>query len=116
MSNALLFQGDENAESHLLHSDDWMNSKGVAEDAKCDQLYFTLDGNTCLCYEPITPVGNDWNHVQRLFCRQLSQLGQTQELFQKWKFFQFDATDIIDSYALRLKQCAQILGYNEGQV
>ena len=63
-------------------------------------------------------MGNDWNNQQRFFCGQFSKLGQTpEELSQRWKSFQFDeTTDTIDSYLLRLKQCAQILGYNEGQV
>ena len=38
-------------------------------------------------------------------------------MFQRWRNFQFDeATDTIDSYVLRLKQCAQMLKLNEGQV
>ena len=40
-----------------------------------------------------------------------------EELFQRWRSFHFDeTTDTIDSCGLQLKQCAQMLGYNEGQV
>ena len=41
-------------------------------------------------------------------------MGHTQdELFQRLRFYQFyEATDTNDSYALLLKQCDSMLGYN----
>ena len=107
---------DEDAESHLLYSDDWMNSHGIVEGVKCVRFHLTLGCDSHLWYESITPVANDWNNLQRLFWRWFSKLGLTQELFQRWRSFQFDeATDTIPSYVLRLKQFAQMSGYNEGQ-
>ena len=31
-------KGDEDAGSHLLHSNDWMSSQGIAEEIKCDRF------------------------------------------------------------------------------
>ena len=45
---------DEDMESHLLSSNDWMNSQGIAEDAKCGRFCLKLDGNAYLWYELIT--------------------------------------------------------------
>ena len=42
---------------------------------------------------------------------------EQEEQFQRWKWCQCDeATDIIDPYVLRFKQCAQVLGYKKGWV
>ena len=35
-------KNDEDAESHLLHSNEWMNSQGMAEDVKCGKFCLTL--------------------------------------------------------------------------
>ena len=82
-----------------------MNSQEIAEDTKCSMFCFTLGVDAHLWYESITPVGNDWNNLQRLFHVQFSKLGQTQgELFKKGRSFQFDeTTDTIDFCFLRLK-------------
>ena len=109
---------DKDAESHLLCSNDWMNSQGIVEEEKCAWFCLTLVGDAHLWYDPIQLTYNDWLNLQKLFCWQFSKLGHTQEeLLCRWRSFCFDETaDIIDSYVLRLKQCAQMLGYNEGQV
>ena len=60
-----------------MNSNDWMNSQGIAEDAKCGRFCLTLGGDAHLWYEFVTPVGNDWNNLQRCFCRQFSKVGQT---------------------------------------
>ena len=69
-----------------------------------------------LSYESITL----WAMIETIgktLCRQFSKMGQTQELFQRWRSFQFDeATDTIDSYVLSLKQCTKMIGYNKGHI
>ena len=65
---------DEDAESLLLHSYDWMNSQGIAEDTKCGRFCLTLVGDAHFGYKLVTPVGNDWSHLQRLFQRYFSKL------------------------------------------
>ena len=101
---------DEDAESHLICSNDRMNSKGIVEEWKCARFCLTLAANAHLWYESINPVDNDWLNLQKLFCQQLSKLGLTQKLFQRQSSFHFDeATDTIDSSVLWLKQWVVIV-------
>ena len=39
---------DEDPETHLLCSNDWMNSQGIAENAKCGRYCLTLSGERWL--------------------------------------------------------------------
>ena len=39
---------DEDTESHPLHTNDWMNSQGTAEDTKCGRNCLTPGGDGCL--------------------------------------------------------------------
>ena len=86
-----------------------------AEDVKCSIFCLTLAGDAHIWY---ASVGNDWNNLQRLFHRQFSKHGQTQEeVFQRWISFQFDqATGTINSCVVRFRQCAQKLKYNENHI
>ena len=49
---------------------------------------------------------------EKFFRRLFSKLGQAKELSLQFDYI----TDKIGSYLLRLKQCVQRFGYNEGQV
>ena len=49
----------KDTESSLLHNNEWMNSQGIAEEAKCARLCLTLGGYTNLWCESVNPVGND---------------------------------------------------------
>ena len=55
-------KNDEDAESHLLHSNDWMNSQGNAEETKCHKFCLNLHVDGYLWYESIILVENDLNH------------------------------------------------------
>ena len=50
---------DEEAESYLLYSSDWMNPQSTMEDKMCDRFCLTLGGDFLLWYESTTPVGID---------------------------------------------------------
>ena len=63
---------DEDAESNVLHNNDWINLQGIAKVTKCGRFCLTVGGNIHLRNKSVTPVGNDWNHLQRHFCRQFS--------------------------------------------
>ena len=93
-------------------------SKELWRKKECARFCLILVVDACLWYVSIHPLDNDWPKLQKLFHLQFSNLGHTQEeLFQRWKSFHFDETnDTIDSYMLWLKQCAQMLGYSEGQM
>ena len=76
---------DEDAQSHLLCSNDWMNSHGSTKDIKFGRFCLISGSDAYLQYDSITSVGKDWNHLQGLFHRQFSKLRHTQEkLFQRW--------------------------------
>ena len=67
-----IFSGkdDEDAENHLLCSNDWKNSQGIAQDEKCGRLCLTLIGDSHIWYESITTLGSDCNKLQRPFHKQ----------------------------------------------
>ena len=59
-----------------------------------------------------------WVQLQNLFRQRYSKLGNTQEqLFHAWRSFTFDEnTETIDSYVIRIRQVANLLGYGELQI
>ena len=110
---------EEDAEAHLLHSNDWMNAHHFLEDVKVQRLYLTLLGETGLWYQSIEPLGNTtWPQLQNLFRQRYSKLGNTcEQLFHTWISFTFDEnTETIDSYVMQIRQVAALLGYGEPQV
>ena len=48
----------EDAEVHLLHSNDWMNTHHFDEDIKVQRLCLTLLGESRLWYHSLEPLGN----------------------------------------------------------
>ena len=50
----------DDVESHLLCSKELMDSQGIVDEGKCVRFCLTIEGDACLWYESITPVGNDW--------------------------------------------------------
>ena len=59
-----------------------------------------------------------WPQLQNLFRQRYSKLGNTHEqLFHAWRSFTFDEnTETIDSYVIRIRQVATLLGYGEPQI
>ena len=56
--------------------------------------------------------------TQNLFRQRYSKLGNTcEQLFHMWRSFTFDEnTETIDSYVIRIRQVANLLGYGELQI
>ena len=56
--------------------------------------------------------------LQNLFRQRYSKLGNTcEQLFHAWRSFTFDEiTETIDSYVIRIKQVANLLGYGEPHI
>ena len=56
--------------------------------------------------------------LQNLFRQRYSKLGNTcEQLFHAWRSFTFDEnTETIDSYVIRIRQVANLLGYGEPQI
>ena len=59
-----------------------------------------------------------WAQLQNLFRQRYSKLGNTHEqLFHAWRSFTLDENnETIDSYVIRIRQVANLLGYGEPQI
>ena len=109
---------EEDAESHLLSTRDWMEAHNIPDKVKVRHFCLTLTGGARLWYESLAPLDNDWPALQNKFRWQYSKIGNIPEqLFHAWRTFKFDKnTDTIDSYALRMSQVAAMLNYGEMQI
>ena len=109
---------EEDAESHLLSTRDWMEAHNFPNEVKVRHFCLTLTGEARLWYESLAPLDDDWPALQNKFRWQYSKLGNTPEqLFHAWRTFKFDEnTDTIDSYVLRMSQVAAMLNYGEMQI
>ena len=106
---------EEDAESHLLSTRDWMEVHNFPEGEKVRHLRLTLIVEARLWYESLTPLDNDWPTLQNKFRWQYSKIGNTpKQLFHAWMTFKFD--DSVDSYVLRMSQVAAMLNYGEMQI
>ena len=95
------FQGkpEEDAESHLLSTRDWMEAHNFPEGEKVRCFCITLIGEARLWYELLAPLDDDWSALQNKFRWQYSKIGNTpKQLFHAWRTFKFDEnTDTVDS-------------------
>ena len=110
---------EENAEAHLLCSNNWMDTHHFNEDIKVQRFCLTLLEEARLWYHSLEPLGETtWAQLQNLFRQRYSKLGNTREqLFHAWRSFTFDEnTETIDSYVIRIRQVATLLGYGEPQI
>ena len=99
---------EEDAESHLLSTRDWMEAQNFPEGDKVRCCCLTLIGEARLWYESLAPLDDDWPPLQNKFRWQYLKIGNTpKQLFHAWRTFKFDEnTDKIDSYVLRMSQVA----------
>ena len=109
---------EEDAESHILSTRDWMEAHNFPNEVKVRHFCLTLIGEARLWYESLAPLDDDWPALQNKFRWQYSKLGNTpKQLFHAWRTFKFDEnTDTIDSYVLRMSQVAAMLNYGEMQI
>ena len=109
---------EEDAESHLLSTRDWMEAHNFPEGEKIRCFCMMLIGEARLWYELLAPLDNDWPALQNKFRWQYSKIGNTPEqLFHAWRAFKFEEnTDSIDSYVLRMSQVVAMLNYGEMQI
>ena len=109
---------DEDAEAHLLCSNDWMNAHHFVDGVKVQRFCVTLLGEARLCYQSLEPINIDWQGLQNLFRQQYSKIGNPREqLFHAWRSFNFDEnTETIDAYVTCIRQVTALLGYREPQI
>ena len=72
---------DEDAEAHLLHSNDGMNAHCFVDGVKVQRCFLTLLGEARLWYQTLEPINVDWQGLKNLFRQQYSKVGSTQEQF-----------------------------------
>ena len=108
---------EEDAEEHLLRTNDWMETHNFPEDQKVRRFCVTLTGEARLWYATLGAAQLDWQTLRDCFCQQYSKFGSTREQhFHAWRSFQFDENaDMIDSYIHKVKQVAALLDYGEPQ-
>ena len=51
---------EEDAEAHLLHTNDWMNEHHLVEGSKVQRCYLTLLGEARLWYQSLEPINVNW--------------------------------------------------------
>ena len=108
----------EDAVTHLLRTNDCMETHNFPDDTKVRRFCLTLTGEARLWYETLRPIQIDWTALQECFRQQYSKFGSTREqYFHVWRSFHYDEnTDIIDSYISKIKQIAALLNYREPQI
>ena len=109
---------EEDAESHLLSTRDWMEAHNFPEGDKVRCFCLMLIGGARLWYESLAPLDDAWPALQNKFRWRYLKIGNTPEqLFHAWRTFKFDKNaDTIDSYVLRMSQVAAMLNYGEMQI
>ena len=68
---------DEDAETHLLHTNDWMNSDHFIDSVRVQPICLTLLGKTRLWYQLLEPINVDWPGLQNIFRQQYSKICNT---------------------------------------
>ena len=77
---------EEDAESHLLRTNDWMNACHFLEAIKVQRFCLTLVEEARLWSESLQPINVDWLGLQNLFRQEYSKIGNKREhLFHAWR-------------------------------
>ena len=104
---------EEDVESHLLRTNDWMNTHDFPDGVKVQIFCLALMGEARLWYALLEPIVMTNQEVQNQFRRQYSKLGNTREqLFHVCRSFHYDENvEIPDAYVTRIRQVVRLLGY-----
>ena len=70
---------DEDAEAHLLRTNDWMDTNKFPDQVKVQTLCLTLVGEARLWYASLRPININWDGLQNIFRQQYSKIGTTRE-------------------------------------
>ena len=109
---------DEDAEAHLLRTNNWMDTQEFPDQVKVQKFCLTLVGEASIWYKSLRPINANWDGLQNMFRQQYSKIGNTREqLFCAWRSFHFDEnTETIDAYVNCIRQVVTLLGYQEPQI
>ena len=79
---------EEDAEAHLLRTNDWMETHNFSNDQKVRRFCLTLMGKARLRYETLGAAQLDLKPLQDHFQQQYSKFGNAQEgYFHAWRSF-----------------------------
>ena len=70
---------EEDAEAHLLRTNDWMENHNFPEMVKVQRFCLTLTGEARLWYGSFRHIMIDWKGLQDQFRQQYSKIGNTGE-------------------------------------
>ena len=109
---------EEDAEAHLLRTNDWMDTHDFQDHVKVQRFCLTLVGEARLWYGSLRLINADWEELQHMFRQQYFKIGNTMEqLFHAWRSLHFNEnTETIDAYMHHIRQVANLLGYQDPQV
>ena len=111
---------EEEAEAHILRTNDWMTTHDFPDDQKVRRFCLTFSGEARLWYETLGAQQQqlDWAGLQEFFRQHFSKFGNTREqYFHAWRSFHFDeTTDTIDGYIQKVKQVVALLNYGEPHI
>ena len=65
---------EENAEAHLLTTNDWIETHNFPEVAKVQRFSLTLTGEARLWYQTLRPIEVDWIGLQECLDNNISNL------------------------------------------
>ena len=101
---------EEDAEAHLLCTNNWMNIHNIPVELKVGRFYLTLVGEDRLWYESLQPIANDWPALQDQFRQQYSKIGNVREqLFYALRSFHYDENvEMMDAYVKRIRHVAAL--------
>ena len=104
---------DEDAEAHLLRTNDWIGTHRFQDNIKVQKFCLTLTGEGRLWYELLRPINVDWLGLQNIFRQRYSKIGNSRkQLFHALRSFHFDENaEKIDAYIYHIKQVVTLLGY-----
>ena len=109
---------EEDAEAHLLKTNDWMDTHDFPDHVNVQRFCLTLVGEARLWYESLRPINAEWDNLQHMFRQQYSEIGNTREqLFHAWRSFHFDENaETIDTNVHCIRKVANLLGYQDPQI
>ena len=70
---------EEDAEAHLLRTNDWMDMHQIQEGVKVQRFCLTLVEEARLWYEFLRPINVDWLGLKNQFRQQYSKIENTRE-------------------------------------
>ena len=65
---------EEDAQAHLLRTNDWMESQDFPQDTKVRRFCLPLTGEARLLYETLRPIQIDWDALQECFGNSIQNL------------------------------------------